>query len=574
VTDARPSGKPSLLTSLRHRDYRLFMAAFTTSSVGSWAYNVALAVWLLDETGSAGWVAASTVARFAPALVMSVYGGVLADRFERVRLMVGLDVVFCLCMLVLATEMLLGAPPLLVVATAAISSTLSSIYEPAAAAMTPQLVPERDLGSANALRNTVDNICVVAGPAIGAGVLLLAAPWLTVFLNALTFAVSAALVGLVSVRSRPVDVTEGGEAGPLKQVTVGLRTIAESPGTGVLVAFSIVATFVFGTDTVLFVVLSEERFGTGAEGFGYLLAGLGIGGIAAAGLVTRLERRPRLGPVILLGMAGYCLPTLVFLVVDEPVVAFVAQCVRGAATLVVDVLAITALQRSVPPDRLGRVFGAFDGLMIVAVLVGSAVIPLGIELLGLDAMLWFTGLGVPLLCLAGLPALRRMDAESAARRAELAPRVELLSRADLFASVSEGALEQLAAQAERVEVVAGTVLIEQGQVADAFYVAESGEYDVSATDERGEVVALPAMAAGAGFGEIGLIERIPRTASVRARTEGVVLRIPGDAFLAALTEDTPSPALLDGASLRLSRTHPTRRLTQAGLASEATPEDS
>jgi CRP-like cAMP-binding protein len=111
-------------------------------------------------------------------------------------------------------------------------------------------------------------------------------------------------------------------------------------------------------------------------------------------------------------------------------------------------------------------------------------------------------------------------------------------------------------------------------VADALYVAESGEYDVGATDERGEVVALPAMAAGAAFGEIGLIERIPRTATVRARSDGVVLRIPGDAFVTALTEDTPSAALLDGASLRLSRTHPTRRLTQAGLASEAAPEDS
>ena len=66
-------------------------------------------------------------------------------------------------------------------------------------------------------------------------------------------------------------------------------------GTAVLVAFSIVATFVYGTDTVLFVVLSDELLGTGAEGYGYLLAGLGVGGIAAAGLVTRLEQRPRLG---------------------------------------------------------------------------------------------------------------------------------------------------------------------------------------------------------------------------------------------------------------------------------------
>ena len=564
----RRADRPSLLTSLRHRDYRFFIGAFTTSCIGSWAYNVALAVWLIDETGSSGWLAAATAARFGPALVVSAYGGVLADRFERVRLMVGLDVFLGLAMTLLATEMLLGASPVLVLLTVGVTATVSTVYEPAAAAMTPQLVPARDLGSANALRNTVDNVCVVAGPAIGALTLLVADPWLAVGFNALTFALSAALVARVRTRSQPVDVTQGGEAGPLHQLTVGIRTIAGSSGTAVLVTFSVIATFVYGTDTVLFVVVSEEVLGTGAEGYGYLLAGLGIGGIAAAGLVTRLEQQPRLGPVILVGMALFCLPTLVFLVTDQPVVGFAAQCLRGAATMVVDVLAITALQRSVPPERLGRVFGAFDGLCLGAILVGSALVPVGIGLLGLDAMLWFTGLVVPLLCLLGLPALRRLDAESAARRAELAPHIALLAGSGLFASVSEGALEQLASQSVREHVPSGTLLVEQGQVADAFFLAESGDFAVSARGDDGLTVDLPPMGPGAGFGEIGLIEGIPRTATVRALGDAVVLRIPGDAFVAALTQETPTAALLDGASLRLSRTHPTRRLTQAGIPRE------
>ena len=63
---------------------------------------MALAVWLIDATGSAGWVAGSTIARFAPALVMSAYGGVLADRFERVRLMTLIDAVSCALMAVMA----------------------------------------------------------------------------------------------------------------------------------------------------------------------------------------------------------------------------------------------------------------------------------------------------------------------------------------------------------------------------------------------------------------------------------------------------------------------------------------
>jgi MFS family permease len=555
---------PGLLSSLRHRDFALLMGSFTTSSTGAWAYNVALAVWLLDETGSAGWVAASTVVRFVPALMMSAYGGVIAERFERVRLMTSLDLVFATVMAAIAVEMALGAPPLLVVLTAGVSSTLSSIYEPAAAAMTPQLVPERDLGSANALRNTIDNITVIAGPALGALILLVADEWVALLVNAGTFLVSAALVSAIRARSTPVGVTEGGDAGPVQQMLVGIRTIADTPSTATLVAFSIIATMVFGIDTVLLVVLSEEVLGTGSEGFGYLLAGLGVGGILAAGVVTRLERLPRLGTVILLGIAAYCLPTLLFLVVDSPVVGFLIQCLRGAATLVVDVLAITALQRSVPSERLARVFGAFDSLMILAVLAGSSVVPLLLELVGLDGAIVFAGLVVPLLCLLGLPWLRRMDADSVARRAELAPRIALLERCLLFADVRSGAVEQLAGSATFVDVEEGTVVVREGEAADAFYVVDSGTYAATAS---GSDRVLSTMGPGTYFGEIGLIEAIPRTATVTASEGGRLLQVEGQDFVEALTQDTPSPALLDGAALRLSRTHPTRTLTRAALDS-------
>ena len=258
-------------------------------------------------------------------------------------------------MVALAAEMALGAHPALVVLTTAATTTVGTIYSPAAAALTPQLVPEKALGAANALRNAIDNLCVIAGPALGALVLLVASESVTVLVNAATYAVSAVLTARISVRSTPVDVTEGGEVGPLKQMLVGLSTIAQSSSVATLVGFSVVATFVFGTDTVLFVVLSDQVLGTGSEGYGYLLTGLGVGGVLAAGVVTRLERLPRLGTVILVGMAGYCLPTLLFLTFDQPAVAFVAQVVRGASTLVVDVLAITALQTVHPvgPSRPG-----------------------------------------------------------------------------------------------------------------------------------------------------------------------------------------------------------------------------
>ncbi|MEJ7708077.1 MAG: MFS transporter [Nocardioidaceae bacterium] len=489
MTKSRGS-EPSLTSSLRHRDFRLLMTAFTASAIGSWAYNVALAVWIFDETGSAAWVGAATIGRFVPALLFSAYGGVLADRYERVRLMVVLDIAAFVVMVVLAVETAVDAPVILAIVTAALASTIGTAYEPAVAAMTPQLVSERDLGSANALRNTIDNVCVIAGPGLGTVLLLAGPPPLAIAVNALSYLGSAIAVARIRARSTPVDVTEGGEVGAFRQMMVGAKAIASSSSAAVLVAYSIVATFVFGVDTVLFVVVSRDVLGTGAEGYGYLLAGLGAGGVLAAGLVTRLERRPRLGLVILVGMATYCLPTLVFLFAGNPVLAFVLQMVRGAGTLVVDVLAVTALQRSLPRELLARVFGAFNAFLLAAVLLGAVVAPLIIEGAGLDSALWFAGAGIPLLCLLGWPVLRRMDGEALARQALLAPKVQLLANCDLFAEVSVGGLTQLAGAAEEMNVKATEQVVRQGEQADMFYVVVNGELAVDSSGEGGQTLTL------------------------------------------------------------------------------------
>lgn len=548
---------PGLFSSLRHRDYALFIGAFTGSAIGNWAYSIALAVWLIQETGSPTWIAAATVVRFVPALVLSAYGGVVAERFEQVRVMWVSDLICAVAMIAMAAAMVASGPPAVVLVCAAVCSTIGTAYEPAAAALTPRLVPQRDLGSANALRNTIDNVAVVAGPGLGAGLLLVATPALAVVVNAGSFLASAVLVAAIRTRSVPVDVTDGGETGPLQQMLVGIRAIGSSSTAATLVFFSLVVTAVYGTDTVLFVVLSDDVLGTGAEGYGYLLAGLGVGGIAAAGVVTRLERLPRLGPVILIGVAGYCLPTLAFLVFDEPVVGFVVQCIRGASTMVVDVLAITALQRSLPADLLGRVFGAFNTLCLLAVLIGSTLVPIGLHTVGLDGVLWVVGLLVPLACLAGWPWLARMDRDAQARQAELAPVLRLLENCAVFASTSDGALDELAGTAELVDVPARTVVIRMGDPADAFYVVESGTF-VAASGERW----LSEMGAGDQFGELGLLEQVPRTATVTATAAGRVLRVDGAAFLAALTEVAPTAAFLDGARVRLARTHPTASLSR------------
>ncbi|HET8582997.1 MAG TPA: MFS transporter [Jatrophihabitans sp.] len=545
----------AVLAPLRHRDFRLLTLSLATSNAGSWAYNVGLAVYVYQETHSAAWVGAATVGRFVPSMLFGAYGGVLAERFERIKLMVAINVVCAALMVGLAVAADRHVAAWVVIVVAGVNGVANMTFTPADYAMTPQVVPEDQLAAANTLRNTVENLAVIAGPAIG-GALLLAGPVSVTFLaNAASFLAAAVLTAMVRTRSKPVDVTEGGEAGPLRQMLVGINTIRTSATATLLVTYSVIASFVYGIDTVQFVLVSRERLGTGTNGYGYLLAGLGVGAIAAAGLVNRISAWPRLGTVILAGMAVYCLPTLLFVdAVHSPAVAFVIQMVRGGGTLVVDVLAMTALQRSLPADRLARVMGAFFTLVLGAISLGAVLTPVLFDHTSLNATLWAAGLGLPVLCLLGWPWLVRMDNANVAHLAAIKPRVLVLQRAAILAEASQAVLERLATGATEVQVPAGAAVVTEGEEADAFYVIESGAMSVRSHGDAPLDTDLPGLVTGDYFGEIGLLQHIPRTATVAATTDSTLLRIDGAAFLDALTSASASTSLLEGARVRLART--------------------
>lgn len=553
--------------ALRHRDLRLLFGGLVISATGSWAYNVALLAYVFERTHSLGWVAAGGLGRFLPALAFSAYGGVIAERVERVRLMVASDLVCLSLQAGLALAAALTAPAAVAIALAALTSVGNIVYNPAVAATLPEVAGEDDLVAANALNGTIENLVVVAGPAIGAGLLALGSPALAFGLNAASFGVSALLVSRLRVRSRPVDVTEGETAGPLRQMAVGVRAIASSGPARVLVAFSVLASFVYGTDTVLLVGVSQAQLGTGANGFGYLLAGLGVGGILVAFVVDRLAGSKRLAWIISAGMAVYCLPTAVLAAVHAPGVAFVLEVVRGGGTLVVDVLAITALQRAVASDVVARVFGVFFALVLGAISVGALVAPPLVHGAGLHAALFVMGFAPVALGLIGYPALAAIDRAALAQVERLAPRIEVLEGLGIFAMAGRAVLERLAAALRELAVPAGSVVVREGDPADALYVLVSGRVEVTARGEAAEERFIRVMEAGSYFGEIGLLEGIPRTATVTAAEDCVVWRIEGDDFLSALSTASAAPAFVEGARMRLARTHPSLRPTFSGAAS-------
>jgi hypothetical protein len=551
-------------SALAQRDLRLLLGGLLISSTGSWAYNVALLAYVFDRTHSLGWVAAAGLVRFLPALLLSTYGGVIAERTERVRLMIGADLVCAVWQAALAAVAATNGPVGLALVFAGLTSATNVVYNPAVAATIPSVVGEDDLVAANALNGTVENLMVIAGPALGAGLLLLGSPALVFAIDGASFVVSAAIVARIRARSRPVDVTEEGTAGPLRQMALGVRSIAGLRAARVLVAFCALVSFVYGTDTVLFIGASEQRLGTGSAGFGYLMAGLGIGGILMAAAVDKLASSGKLAPIILAGVAGYCLPTALLTVIHSPVLAFAVEVVRGGSTLVVDVIAVTALQRSVPSDQLARVFGVFFAFILGAISLGTLITPPIVSGFGLNAGLLTMAFAPFALGVLGFPALLAIDRESADRARELAPRIAVLESLEIFATASRPVLERLAAAATEIAFGAGTAIVREGDPADALYVLLDGEVEVTARGEAGGPErAIRTMTAPTYFGEIGVLARIPRTATVTALSDCRCDAIDGEAMLQALTSAPPSSTLMENAHSRLSLTHPSRPVTFA-----------
>nr|WP_274387474.1 MFS transporter [Salsipaludibacter albus] len=535
-------------------DYRWLVIGLAISSIGSWAYNVALYVYVYETTQSAGWAAAVTIGRFVPSMLLSSYGGVVAERIERRRLLILLDLTSTVVMIGLAIVTGLDLGALVAITLASVTSVIGTVYYPATAALTPQIVGERDLAAANSFESLVENVSTIAGPALGAAVLAVSNVEVALFLNAATFLVSAWCSSRIRTRSQPTDVTEGGSAGVLRQVGVGFRAIGSSTTAAVLVAMCVAASFMYGTDTVLFVVYSEERLGIGPDGFGLLLAGVGVGGVAMAPLVDRLAGSRRLATVISLGMVVYTLPTLLLVWIDQPAAAFAVQVVRGAGTLVVDVLAVTALQRSLAPDLLARVFGVFTALVLAGISLGALVTPILLRATTLDVTLEVFSVGVVVLVVLAYPWTRRVDRETTSRLAALAPRIAAFDSVGLFAAASRPTLEALAARAEEVDLPAGHRIVTEGEPADAFYVVADGRVEIVGRGEGTTERHLAAMGPGDYFGEIGLLEEVPRTASVDATTDVRLYRLPGEAFQEALAEGSASMAFLESSRLRWAQT--------------------
>ena len=548
--------KGTLRGALKHRDLRLLLVGLAISKTGDWLYVIALQVFVFESTRSAAWVAAATILRLTPAGLFAPLGGSLADRFDRRRVMISCDLARVVLMLLLAVVAWRGASPALALVIAFASSTAGSPYLPAAEATTPSIVPESELAAANSALGVIDNLGIFLGPALGGVLLLLGPPALAFGINAVSFFGSAAAVTLMRARSRPAVHRD---TGFLSHLAEGLRPLTSSPGAAAICGLVGGAAFLYGLQTVLLVLLSDRQLGAGGQGYGYLLAALGVGGAAAAAVAGRLAGGDRPGMVLTLGVVGQGLPLAALALVHSLGLAIVLLAVQGATGVIVDVTAYTALQRAMPERLLARVFGFLQVMVIASILAGALVASWLAQTAGLDLGLVIPGLAVAALAVLLVPLTRTITILGLRRFEENRGLYQSFSALPIFLGVSRPALELLVRESEPVDVRAGEVVIREGEPADALYVVESGELDV-VTGSRAREAHLNRIGAGDYFGEIGILKGVPRTATVRADTATRLYRIGADHFLEAVgASPWLSGFLTGGVTARLARGGTVRR---------------
>jgi MFS family permease len=378
ATDGRPAGAGSLRLLGANRPFRLLWSARAVSFLGDSLALVALMLHVAETTGQALAVAALLLAGdFAPALLGPLTGTV-ADRLDRRRVMVGCELVQGA--LVVAIALWLPSLPLpLLLVLVGLRAVAGQVFQPASRAAVPSLVGQRDLERANAAVGVATNGGEALGPLVAAVALPVLGVRGVLLVDAASFLVSAALLGLLPALAGP---SRGPGPSFLADAAGGLRYLR---GQAVVRAvalgyFAVVACT--GIDDVALVFLATATFGAGEAAVGLLLAAAGIGLLAGYALLARAgpglrgihrgttpAAAPRTPPAAGLLLAGFAVSNAGNLLTGlawAVGAAFAVQAVRGLGIAAMDVAATTLVQRTVPPDLQGRVFGSLYGGIGVA----------------------------------------------------------------------------------------------------------------------------------------------------------------------------------------------------------------
>jgi len=522
-----------------------------------WAIGIAadaalLVVLLVVVYAQDGVLAAGVLGavRMGPAVVAGMLAGTVVRRFggRRVLLTLGVarTVTAALCAVAIATD----APTIWLFVLATAGAVAGAPVRPAAVTLMPGLARSPgELIAANMAWGTGEGLGTFAGPFV-AGLLIAAGqPALAAAVVAVAFLATALIV--IGLRFEHAMDAVGGTRHPRAGLLEGAKTLARRPVLRWSMAGVYSQVLTRGLLNPLMVVASVELLGMGDAGVGLLSAALGLGGLFGAVFAVSLTRSNKLVRTECVALAYWGAPIAVIGLVIHPAVGLAAMIVTGVANAVYDVAIITIFQRGATNQERAAVFSLFEGVAGLGLVTGSLLAPVLLSAFGARGALGVAGSILPVMALIMYARIGREDRVSVIDE----DLVRLVRRVEVFSQLPLTAVERLAAGMTPLRAELGDVVMREGEPGETFVIVAAGELEVTVNG-----AAMGRLGPGSGFGEIALLRRSARTATVTALTDVTGYEVDSDTFAcavsgptsAAITEQVASDSLRRGAAVPAS----------------------
>jgi len=373
--------KSSALRSFQHRNFRILYPANVMSNIGTWAQRVAQDWLVLELTNNdAAMLGLVTAMQFLPAMLLSLYGGLLADRFSKRKLLIltnsgaGLASVF-LGLLVVTESVQLWH----VFALALLLGIFTAIDSPIRVSFTSELVGKDDLANAVSLNSANFNVGRLVGPALSGYLIFYFGTGPSFLINTVTYVFMVST--LLFIRDKDLHIT----VKPAKENKLAEAfTYVRSRPDLMLVMTVVFFTTTFGLNFQIFIALmATKEFNMGPDQFGALGSMLAVGSLSGALLAARLEQH-RTTKNILRGAAFFGVLLMVCAYIPNPIVFAIMLPIMGATALLTLISANSYVQSNTTNALRGRVIGIYilifmGGTPIGAPLIGFVAAAIGIR---------------------------------------------------------------------------------------------------------------------------------------------------------------------------------------------------
>jgi MFS family permease len=359
------------ITPLRtSREFRLLWSGQLVSQAGSSVRLVAIPYQIYLLTGSSLAVGLIGLFSAVPLIAFSLFGGVIADAFDRRRLLLVTQVALALTSAALALGTQIGvSSPAFVYAVVAVASAFSAFDNPARASLMPTLVERRQLAAAATLQQVLFQTASIAGPAFAGVVIVTFGVAGAYWIDAASF---LAAIAAVSLLRAPRRAPAARRQHVLRSLAEGVAYFRSNRILLATMSLDFLATF-FGSPRALFPYYADRVFRVGPEGLGLLFAAPGIGSLVAAlsaGWVPRVHRQ---GLAVLVAVASWGLAIVAFGALSDglfPLALLFIALAQGADTIST-IFRITILQLVVPDDLRGRLVSINSMFVIGGPMLGQ-----------------------------------------------------------------------------------------------------------------------------------------------------------------------------------------------------------